>query len=68
MAHYCTLYAIMQRRLCSLQVTATVPERLVDLALVEMVEELLRQPTELLILDQVAAVGTLPLEPSVVLE
>jgi hypothetical protein len=33
-----------------------------------MVEELLRQPTELLILDQVAAVGTLPLEPSVVLE
>jgi hypothetical protein len=49
-------------------VTATVLEHLVDLALVEMVEELLRQPTELLILDQVAAVGTLPMEPSVVLE
>jgi hypothetical protein len=49
-------------------VTAMEPEHLVDLALVETAEELLFLPTELLILDQVVVVGTLPLEPSVVLE
>ena len=49
-------------------VTATEPEHLVDLALVEMVEELLCLPTERPTLVQVVVVRTTRLELTVVLE